>query len=709
MVSAAQVPHPEPVQLDLARYEVRVGGHRVHLERQPMELLVLLAERRGEMVTREEIAHKLWGATVYLNAEQGINNGIRKIRLALGDDPERPHFVETVVGKGYRLIGPVTVLPRQSVSGPSRAPADAPKPALRPHLIAWPLLVLVIAAGWLAARRLLRPSPPFNVTQMHIRKLTQHGRVGNPGISPDGRYVAYVKEGKSDSLRVLQVATGSDVQIIPPESGLYLDSVSFSPDSNYIYFGRTAHDNDSLFELDAIPTLGGEVRRITSDVVGAAVSPDGRRFALVRWDAPKGITLLLVCNRDGSGMRQIAMRSSSQPFLRERPAWSPNGKLVAAVASRLGNEAEREIVVVPADGGTARTIAAKRAIGQFEWLSNDGLLAVAFDFSAGFAAGSDRAQIYYLPYPTGEAVRFTNDIHHYTTVSLASHADALLSVQEDPSTTISIADASAPNHLAPVDVGNNVVGGVDWIGDRRLVLIDDNLRLAAVDSDGSNRTLLSDQFAVSTARHCGTRAVIFVRIDGSNAASLWTLDLKDGTLRKLASGSFNMGGSCTPDGQWAYYTSYDVAPSRLMRIATNGGKAIPVGPPAAHHAVVSPDGQKLLLEMTEKTDREKRNVFAVLQLPEGKVLQMWPTPAGWSHYARWAPDSRGFIYIRLDGERQNLWLQSLGTREPRPITDWNLSPDEWLSGFAYSPDGKLLVTRQLKQNRDAVLFSNFRR
>src|SRR5262249_58375805 len=163
-----------------------------------------------------------------------------------------------------------------------------------------------------------------------------------------------------------------------------------------------------------VPALGGEIRRIMTDIVGAAVSPDGSKFAVVRWDTPKGITLLLVCNADGSGMHTIAVRKSSEPFLRERPAWSPDGALVAAVASRAGNEAEREIAVVPASGGPARILPSKRAIGEFEWLSNDGLVAVAFDFSAGFAAGSDRAQIYYLPYPAGEPVRFTNDIHHYT-------------------------------------------------------------------------------------------------------------------------------------------------------------------------------------------------------------------------------------------------------------------------------------------------------
>ena len=72
-----------------------------------MELLILLIERRGELVTREEIAKRLWGEDVFVDVDHGINVAIRKIRVVLRDDPERPRFVETVVGKGYRFAAPV--------------------------------------------------------------------------------------------------------------------------------------------------------------------------------------------------------------------------------------------------------------------------------------------------------------------------------------------------------------------------------------------------------------------------------------------------------------------------------------------------------------------------------------------------------------------------------------------------------------------------
>ena len=94
-------------ELDVGRYEIRRNGRSLRLERLPMELLILLASRRGELVTREEVIERLWGKGVHLDADQGINTAIRKIRLCLRDTAENPTYVQTVVGKGYRFIPPV--------------------------------------------------------------------------------------------------------------------------------------------------------------------------------------------------------------------------------------------------------------------------------------------------------------------------------------------------------------------------------------------------------------------------------------------------------------------------------------------------------------------------------------------------------------------------------------------------------------------------
>ena len=91
-------------ELDCARYELRRNGRALKIERIPMELLILLAEKDGNIVTRQEIIDRLWGKDVFVDTEHGINTAIRKVRQALRDDPEQPRFVETVTGKGYRFV-----------------------------------------------------------------------------------------------------------------------------------------------------------------------------------------------------------------------------------------------------------------------------------------------------------------------------------------------------------------------------------------------------------------------------------------------------------------------------------------------------------------------------------------------------------------------------------------------------------------------------
>ena len=90
-----------------SRYSLRRSGRELKLERIPMELLLFLVERRGLLVTREEIIEKLWGRNVFLDTDNSINTAIRKIRNALKDDREQPRFVQTIAGKGYRFIAPI--------------------------------------------------------------------------------------------------------------------------------------------------------------------------------------------------------------------------------------------------------------------------------------------------------------------------------------------------------------------------------------------------------------------------------------------------------------------------------------------------------------------------------------------------------------------------------------------------------------------------
>ena len=93
--------------LDVSAFELRRHRRSVRVERRPMELLILLVERRGELVTREEIAERLWGRDVLIDIDARVNTVVRKIRRALHDSADDSRFIQTVQGKGYRFVAEV--------------------------------------------------------------------------------------------------------------------------------------------------------------------------------------------------------------------------------------------------------------------------------------------------------------------------------------------------------------------------------------------------------------------------------------------------------------------------------------------------------------------------------------------------------------------------------------------------------------------------
>jgi DNA-binding winged helix-turn-helix (wHTH) protein len=105
-------------ELDYGRFQLYRGGNTVRLEGLPLQLLMFLVQKRGQLVTREQISAELWSKDVFVDVEQGINTAIRKIRRALTDDPNEPHYLQTVVGRGYRFVAPEA---REDASGQTLA------------------------------------------------------------------------------------------------------------------------------------------------------------------------------------------------------------------------------------------------------------------------------------------------------------------------------------------------------------------------------------------------------------------------------------------------------------------------------------------------------------------------------------------------------------------------------------------------------------
>jgi TolB-like protein/DNA-binding winged helix-turn-helix (wHTH) protein/Tfp pilus assembly protein PilF len=179
--------------LDCDRYELLRAGRTVKLEKIPMELLILLVTKDGHLVSREEIIERLWGKDVFLDTEHGINTAIRKIRLALRDDPEKPRFVQTVTGKGYRFVAELRNGNSAKAAQPDLAPPSSPqvtiavpeiatnaaarsRKALPFYLLAIFVLGVLTYTGW----RILRPvpSPPGHIM---LAVLPFQNLSGDPG------------------------------------------------------------------------------------------------------------------------------------------------------------------------------------------------------------------------------------------------------------------------------------------------------------------------------------------------------------------------------------------------------------------------------------------------------------------------------------------------------------------------------------------------
>jgi TolB-like protein/DNA-binding winged helix-turn-helix (wHTH) protein len=166
-------------EMDLRAGELRKRGLQVRLQEQPFQVLVMLLEHPGEVVTREELQNKLWPADTFVDFDHGLNKAINKIRDALGDSAESPRFVETVARREYRFLAEVRTVdatPARSSEPPVEAPSQAKDreparlsdEAAREKRLAVPLawgisvlvLLLLILTAWTFHSR-NRTSPPI--------------------------------------------------------------------------------------------------------------------------------------------------------------------------------------------------------------------------------------------------------------------------------------------------------------------------------------------------------------------------------------------------------------------------------------------------------------------------------------------------------------------------------------------------------------------
>ena len=306
------------------------------------------------------------------------------------------------------------------------------------------------------------PAPP---AALEFTRVTGSGDVQQADISPDGKYVAYVREtaGKQ-SVWLKQLATDSDVQIVTLGED-YCKGVAFSPDGSYVYFVRAYPRKAN--ELYQVPFLGGTPRKVLAGISGPpAFSADGHRIAYVcetgECRTGDGSSLLTV-SLDGSGERVLA--SYKQPDFIDPPrvAWSPDGKTLAFV-----HAFPWVLSTIEAEGGPAHAVAGYWSrVVDLTWLPRGRHLLIA-----GWGGGRI-SQLYEVTMEGGETRRqITQDVSNYWGIRASADAKTLLALQHQTLATIQAATPGKESDARPLSAGNQSwdgFGGLAWTPDGKIV------------------------------------------------------------------------------------------------------------------------------------------------------------------------------------------------------------------------------------------------
>jgi Tol biopolymer transport system component/DNA-binding winged helix-turn-helix (wHTH) protein len=726
-------------------------------EREPVDLtpkvfdiLLELVQNSGRIVEKRELMERVWPNTFV--EEANLTQHVSTLRKKLAQNSDKQRFIMTVPGRGYRFVATVrelwddeevfsvheTTSSRIIIGDDSRAPqlleersqviipesrqreirevsathALMPTQAVHSHQKRHRIVILAVSVAAIAIAafvlyKLLGGSAGTPFEKTRLVKFTTTGKVSCAAISPDGKYVAYgIDDGGEGSILIRQTfMTNDGVQIVPSGEVHYLE-MTFSPDSNYLYYLRSTLNSPNM--LYRIPALGGTPVKLGEDIDSPpAFSPDGKQIAYLRGYPDLNESSLIIANPDGVGERKLAsLKEPRERFvLFATPSWSLDGKRIACPVNKRDDKGEyQELDEISVEDGSFKPITSQRwqGVGRAAWLADGrGLMMVAADEE------SSLSQIWYVAYPTGEARKVTNDLNDYHDLSVTADGRAMTVVQSDRQANIWIVPEMDVTRARQITNSNyDGLQGFSWTPDGRIIYSTqtgaaENLRLS--DADGTHQRQLTESagFSRSAVVSPDGKTIVFVLLHNGEQ-HLWAMDADGSRLRQLTDGVRDTGPIFSADGLWVIYKSYTFGNPNLFKISLNGGQPVRLTEKMIGSPALSPDGK--LIACTYREEALAPNKVALFSVDGGaplKLLDVNPLPL--RGLLRWTRDGQALAYLNIRGGVSNIWLQPIDGGQARPLTDFKQDRIFW---FDISPDGRTLAIARGRVLNDVVLINS---
>ena len=714
------------------------NGQPVPLSSKALDLLLTLIASDGRALTKQELMESLWADQIVEDANLTVT--MSHLRKALGEKAGDHRLIVTIPGHGYRFVGElkpraamiveqhtvseividedgpesefaVTALAHAKPTGRSAAIAKQPGPKgdiknrSRVYVIVAPalLICLALAVGYFLLRP-KKPEAPFQ--RIRLTRLTNSGKVAAAAISPDSKLIAYVLgEADGNSLWVQQVGTASNIRIAPPTKA-EVWGLTFSPDGSHVYFNLFASGKADP-ELFRVPSLGGVVEKIpTRAAEYITFSPDGKRFAYPAPDSAKGFNYLMVSDSDGGNLREIARKPTPNSFETEMrdASWSPDGKTIACVVNYWQADASySSIVGVDVTSGAEKSLSRQRwyEVHSLDWLKDgSGLMISARDKPAA------NNQVWFLPYPEGEARRITNDLSQYDWLGAAASSGSLVAVQTNTNNRIFVGEENQDaNDFKEIASEVSSLSPVAWTPDGKVVFRSDksgNSNLWIMNSDGSDRRQLTVNADVLDLGLCVSpdgQHIVFAS-QRSGKIRIWQVDANGGNLSQLTDGEADAFPQCSPNGNSIVFQRGISSEQTLWTVPYSGGPASQITNSYAKWPAISHDGKAI--SYFTMANGEWR--FAVIPSAGGPGLQSQVIPFSQSgNVLRWSPDDKALDYVSTVGGTANIWALPLDGSAPKQITNFKSYA---VDSFFWAPDGKRLVVTRSEHLSDVILIEN---